>query len=142
MTNLLLLLPWFIPIFINAWMDRKGAKRNYLIVAIFRGGAAIIHGIIVQIPEPFGYDWELFYQLAPLIVFQATSFWLFFELTLNYLQGRRGWNHDGLLYFDRKELDSGWIDRFFAKKPLWFHTSCKVACLILMILAMIVSYFR
>lgn len=144
MINLLLLSTWFIPIFINAWLDRKGAKRIYWQVNGMRVIAMIIHaGPIMQMLEEYSFDWpELAYELVPILVFQVTSFWSFFELTLNYLQGRRGWNHDGLLYFDRKEKDSGWIDRFFSKKPLWFHTLCKIACFVVMVLYIIVIYYR
>lgn len=135
MINLLLLLPWFIPIFINAWMDRKGAKRDYRIVFIFRVMASILHGILMQVSPSYSDD---FYwpEFLPILVFQVTSFWIFFELILNKLRG------NSMFYYDQKEGDSGWIDRFFKwAGPTW-HKVAKGLCFVVMVLAAIVIYYR
>lgn len=142
MINLLLLSTWFIPIVFNAWFDHKRVNIDYLIVFFFRGIAAILHAIIYQIPESFGYGEELFWQIAPLFVFQTTSFWIFFELFLNIFRHRRSLDYNGLLYFDRKENNSGWIDRWFSKRPLWVHSTAKIMCFVLMVLSIIVIYYR
>lgn len=133
MINLLLLLVWFIPIFINAWLDRKGEKRNYIVVFIARAWAAILHGILMQVQKPFYDAWP---DYVPVFIFQVTSFWIFFELILNYLR------NDPAFYYDQKEGDSGWIDRFFKwAGPTW-HYIAKGLCFIVMILSAIVVYHR
>lgn len=128
MINLLLLSTWLIPIFINAWMDRKGAKRDYKIVFIFRGIAAIIHGVLFDPYDLIDY--------LPVFIFQVTSWWIFFELILNYLRDNPAF------YYDQKEGDSGWIDRFFKwAGPTW-HLVAKGLCFIVMVLSIIVIYHR
>jgi hypothetical protein len=132
MINLLLLLPWFIPIWLNAYLDRNGAKRDYRIVFIFRGAAAIFHGVLMQVSPSYSCD---FYwpEYFPILCFQVTSYWIFFELILN------AYRNNPALYFDQKEKDSGWVDRFFAWKPT-LHLFVKVLAFIVMVLSIIVIY--
>lgn len=135
MINLLLLSAWFIPIFVNAWMDRKGAKRDYKIVFIFRGGAAILHGILMQVSPSYSDD---FYwpEYLPIFIFQVTSFWIFFELLLNWFRDNPAF------YYDQKEMDSGWVDRFFKWTGSTWHLVAKVLCFVVMVLSIIVIYYR
>lgn len=132
MLKILLLLTWFIPIFINAWMDRKGAKRDYVVVFIFRGIAAILHAVLVQVTGSY-YDVA---DYLPLFIFQVTSFWIFFELILNYLRDNPAF------YYDRREKDSGWIDRFFTWAGPGWHLVAKAMCFIVMVLSVIVIYHQ
>ena len=122
------LLVWLLPIGANVWADRTGRKPNYLMMFILRGMAAILHGVMFQ-PENWG-------EYFPVFVFQVTSFWLFFEAALNIVRKKP------LLYYDMKEGDSGWIDRFFKWTGKPAHTVAKIAALILMILSIIVIYHR
>jgi hypothetical protein len=72
----------------------------------------------------------------PLFLFQVTSFWLIFEIALNIVRGRE------VFYYDRKEKDSGWIDRFFAwAGPVW-HFIAKLITFALMVWSIILIYKR
>jgi hypothetical protein len=68
-----------------------------------------------------------------------TSFWILFELALNVIYNIREGENRSLLYFDQKEGDSGWIDRFFKRNPQ-LHTIAKVISLILMIVSIVFIY--
>jgi len=140
MTTFILFL-WLIPIAVNVYVDREGHKPNYMIVFIIRGMAAILHGIILDVccdyfPENL---WqfsvlELIGIYAPIFLFQATSFWIFFELALNSILRREPF------YFDRKERDSGWIDKIFDSLGTGAHLTAKVCAFIVMILSIITIY--
>jgi hypothetical protein len=131
------LLLWLIPIALNVWADRKGRKPNYALMFILRGAAAILHGILV-IP----YDtapwllsgWVLVTLWLPYITFQVASFWILFELSLNVLQKR------DILYYDIKEKDSGYIDRFFLwAGPKW-HAIAKFVALEVCVYCLMLIY--
>ena len=132
------LLLWLIPIALNVWADWKGRKPNYTLMFILRGGAAILHGILIiptDVPQWTMSGWELLMLWLPYFTFQITSFWIFFELALNILQKR-----DNLLYYDIKEKDSGYIDRFFAwAGPTW-HAVAKGVAFIVMVLSIAVIF--
>lgn len=123
------LLIWLLPISFNVWTDRKGRKPDYLVMFILRGCAAILY---------LGWIWDVqggynliddFKNIWSLVLFMVTSWWLFFEVGLNIVRGK------SLLYYDIKEKDSGWIDRFFAKyKKL--HTPAKLFALLLLLLSL------
>jgi len=70
----------------------------------------------------------------PIVVFDLTSYWIFFELALNIVRG------NPILYYDHKEGDSGWIDEFFKWAGPTFHTVCKILAFIVMILSGILIY--
>lgn len=134
------LLVWLIVPIVNAYADRKGAKRHYYIIFILRAGAAIVHGALF-INDYKGY----WYYWWPVLLFQVTSFWIFFELLLNIWWNR--YHKDprekrALLYYDRKEKDSGWIDRFFAWTGPAMHTTAKILALAIMIFSTILIYKR
>lgn len=138
MTNLSItigLLLWLIPIAFNIYVDRNGAKRNYLMVNVLRGMAMIAHGIYFD-PSDITEHW-------PVILFQFTSYWLVFEIGLNIVHKRIQqfgfWK--GLLYYDQSEGDSGWIDRLFKWTGPTFHAICKVMALIVCILSIICIYW-
>jgi hypothetical protein len=131
------LLSWLWPIAGNVYLDRNGAKRNYLQVNLIRGMFAIAHGILV-LPKDYNYSsassLDLLLIWLPLLVFEFTSYWIFFELGLNIVRHRK------LLYYDNKEGDSGYIDRFFKwAGPTW-HAVAKILCFVLMVLSIIVIY--
>lgn len=125
MTTLFLSL-WLIPIAVNIYADRNGAKRNYLQVNIIRGAAAILHAILFNPQNTI--EW------IPILIFQVTSFWILFEIGLNLVRG------NPLLYYDSKEGDSGIIDRFFKWAGPTAHFVAKLAALILCVLSGIVIY--
>lgn len=127
MTTFLLLL-WLIPIAVNVYLDRNGRKPNYLKVNIARGMAAIVHGAL--------FNPSNFYDYLPVFIFQITTYWLFFELALNIIRGKE------LMYYDRFEKDSGYIDRFFAWAGRELHVICKFASLVFMILSIILIYMN
>lgn len=127
------LLIWLLPISFNVWTDRKGRKPDYLVMFILRGCAAILY---------LGWVWDAqggysliedVVNLTPLVMFMITSWWLFFEVGLNYVRGKH------LLYFDTVEKDSGWIDRFFAKYNK-LHTPTKLFALLIMLISIYTIY--
>ena len=127
------LIVWLLLIAFNVYLDRNGRKPDYLVTGILRGIAAILYlGLIWDVQG--GYSlWTDFKEFWSLLLFMGTSYWLFFEVGLNYLRIKP------LLYYDRIERDSGWIDRFFADHPK-LHTPAKIFALCLMILALIDIY--
>lgn len=122
MTIFLKLFIWFIPILANIIADRKGRKPNYLMMLVLRAMAAILHGALF-ITESNSYWW----QWWPVILYQITSFWIFFELGLNFIR------HNPPLYYDHKEGDSGWLDELFKWAGPVLHLIAKIVCLVLLI---------
>jgi len=122
------LLLWLLPIGANIYADRKGRKPNYIQMFVIRGMAAIAHGILFNPHNMWDY--------APVFVFQITSFWILFEIGLNIVTKKP------ILYYDRKEGDSGTIDRFFKWAGPGAHLVAKLAALVLCILSIIVIYNR
>lgn len=140
MTTFILLL-WLIPIAVNVYVDRNGRKPDYLKMFVLRGIAAILHGVLFDVVVGYFPDnlhtysiWGLFMLWLPLLTFQVTSFWIIFELALNKVRGRE-W-----LYFDRKENDSGWIDKLFDWLGNGAHLFAKIAALIICILSILTLY--
>lgn len=138
---LFILLLWLIPIAANVYIDRNGKKPEYMQVFVLRGMAAIIHGILTDMVchifpnDLYRYSmWELVLIYLPLLVFQVTSFWILFEISLNVVRGRE------LLYFDRKERDSGWIDKLFDRLGNGAHLAAKLMALVFCIISIIVIY--
>jgi hypothetical protein len=132
------LITWLIPIGINIYLDRNGAKRNYFQVNTIRGIALVVHGaLFFNLQGGYFYKEDILRNI-PIVVFYFTSYWLFFEAGLNMVTGRikeHGfWK--GLLYFDQREGDSGWIDGFFKKFPQ-LHTPAKLAALGIMIISIV-----
>lgn len=132
---------WLIPIGVNIYIDKDGKKPNYFLVFIFRAVAAIAHGIVYDLFfDYFPTEWssynyiETFLIYAPILFFQVTSFWILFELGLNIVRGRE------LLYFDRKENDSGWIDQIFDVLGNGAHLIAKIFALIICILSIMSLY--
>jgi hypothetical protein len=128
------LLSWLLVIGGNVYLDRKGRKPHYLIMFLARGFCAIVHGSLLFTPN----NWK---DYAPVFVFQITSFWLFFELALNIVR------KNPLLYYDKKENDSGWIDGFFywlyrKLESDFLHTYAKALAFVLMVISIIVIYYR
>lgn len=117
---------WLVPIGVNVWFARKREKPNYLVQFIIRGMASLLHGaLFIRSQE----QWPI---AIVIVIFQITSFWIVFELALNIIWG------EPLMYYDTKEKDSGWIDRFFAWAGPGYHFAAKIAALIVCILSIIV----
>jgi len=134
------LLVWALLPVLNAWLDRKGTKRNYLVVFGLRGMASIFHGIWMLSNKDltFNYSnassWELLMVWLPVLVFQASSYWLIFEIVLNILR------HNPILYYDHQEGDSGYIDRFFKWAGPSAHFFAKMLCLLILVLSIVNLY--
>lgn len=128
MTIALKLFLWLIPIGLNVYADKDGRKPNYLLMFVLRGAAAILHGVLFN-PQDVTDYW-------PVFLFQVTSFWLLFEIILNIVRGRE------VFYYDRKEKDSGWIDRFFAWAGPFWHFFAKIVAAALMVWSIIMIYKR
>lgn len=128
MTIAFKLLLWLIPIGINVYADKDGRKPNYLLMFILRGMAAILHGVLFN-PQNMGDYW-------PVLLFQVTSFWLIFEIALNLVRGR------AVFYYDTKEKDSGWLDRFFAWAGSFWHFFAKLVTFAILIWSIILVYKR
>ena len=136
-----ILLLWLIPIAVNVYVDRNGRKPNYGMMFVLRGMAAVVHGVIFDIFCNYFPDnlhlysyWQLFLIFLPLLLFYTTSFWIIFELALNKVCGRE------LLYYDRKERDSGWIDQVFDVLGNGPHFVAKLLALGVLILSIITIY--
>jgi hypothetical protein len=102
---------WSIPIIANILWDRYGRKPHYLVMFLLRGVGAILHAKLFNPTEV--NEWIV------ILIFQVTSYWLFFEAGLNFVQ------HRALLYYDTVERDSGWIDKFFAWTGYKAHAFAK-----------------
>lgn len=128
MINLLKLLPWIAFIVGHAFFDfyriKKDDKPIYLQSFIIRGMVAIAHALLFNPQNTI--DW------LPVLIFQVTSFWLFFPLLLNGLRRKPA------LYVGAQ---SGWMDFYFLNHPLnqWI---LKVGSLALMVLSTIVIYHK
>jgi hypothetical protein len=130
------LLLWLVPIALNVWADAKGRKPNYGMMFALRGFIAVTYQFFIVPPDMMPWTlsgWQLVMVWLPIMLFQTTSFWIIFELSLNIIQKR-----DNLLYYDIKEKDSGYIDRFFAwAGPTW-HAVAKGLAFIVMVLSIAV----
>jgi hypothetical protein len=140
----LVLFLWVVIISVFVYRDRNGRKPDYGLEYFFRSCAALAHMIILDLlcnyfPDggwEWGDSWMMIKLAIPVILFQMTSFWILFELSLNIYLGRE------LLYFDRKELDSGWIDKLFDRLGNVAHLLAKILVLIICILSIITLYNR
>lgn len=137
---ILKILVWiFGAIGLNIYLDRNGTKRNYAVVFAIRGIAAILHGIWIlseKMDKIFDYgaasSVELLKIWAPILSFQISSYWIFFELGLNIVTHK-----PSLLYYDHQEGDSGYIDRFFMWSGPIVHALAKLIVLIILVLSTI-----
>lgn len=103
---------------IQSNLIRKGWKPIYIQLFIIRGMASIVHGIYLGV-EP-GWDYPL------LVAFQATSFWILFDLGLNIVRGKD-------LFYQGKT--SGWLDKLPWDVYIILKGIAAVVCLILLIIA-------
>jgi hypothetical protein len=131
------LLLWLVPIGLNTWADANGRKPNYIIMFILRGVALILYGTLWV--DEILYTFQDWLPVIFVFIYCMTSFWILFELALNVIYNIREGENRSLLYFDQKEGDSGWIDRFFKRNPQ-LHTIAKVISLILMIVSIVFIY--
>jgi len=83
---------WLIYILLEAFIQSKyikvGNKPPYLVLFLIRGMASIIQGGAI-LNVQYG-TW----QYPILLGFQVCSFWIVFDLFLNYLRGEK-WNYKG-----------------------------------------------
>lgn len=128
------LLIWLIPVGLNIWADADGRKPNYIAMFFLRGFAFIAYGLLWPLPI---YNW--FFVWWPIALYQLTSYWLIFELGLNIAYNIREKENRSLLYFDQRERDSGWIDKFFYKYPK-LHTPAKLLTAALMAMSIVLIY--
>ncbi len=93
------MLIWLVYILSEAFIQSKsikaGSKPNYLMLFIIRGMFSIFHGILLNVQ--YGT-----YQYPVLVGFQICSFWILFDLILNFLRKKP------ILY---KGDNSGYIDK-------------------------------
>jgi hypothetical protein len=137
------LLLWMLPITFNIYVDRNGHKPNYLKVFTLRAMAAVIHGLLFAPRDWYAYVNEYHWSLGVAVfLFQITSYWLVFEIGLNIVRKRIQqlgfWK--GVLYYDQKEGDSDWIDRFFKWAGPTYYITAKSMALIVCILSIIYLY--
>lgn len=123
------LLIWFAFIVGHAWHDYKqirdeNERPNYLLSFTIRGFVAILHAILFD-PHNF-LDW------LPVLIFQVTSFYLFFPALLNILRKKE------LFYVGHH---SGYLDSYFYKHRI-SHLIFIAMVLVLFVLSVIVIYQR
>lgn len=112
---------WLVGIYVNAKVDAKLIKKKgidlegHIVETIVRCMIGIGWGVIFINPSNMRDYW-------PAFIFQATSFWILFELWLNYLIGKE-W-----LFYGKTSL----IDRFFQWTGPEVHFICKVIAVVLM----------
>ena len=116
----MLIFTWLIYILAEAkiqhyLIETRKWKPNYIQLFIIRGMAGIIHGILIDVGSLSHmtgslHEFQMWqYKMgATLIIFQCCSFWLIFDLTLNYLRNRP---------IDYRGKSSGWLDRL--PYPVW-----------------------
>lgn len=96
-------------------IERSKARPNYLISFIFRGMAAIAHGIMLDVSNPD--EWW------PVLIFQVTSFFVLFSPILNIIRGKD---------FDYLGETSGWLDKIGLKRPAIYWSAYGI-CLFIFI---------
>lgn len=137
---LIKILTWLLIPVANAFFDRKGEKRNYLVVNTVRGIIALVDGVWFLSNKDLTFNYstasagQLLMLWAPVLSFQLLSYWLVFEIVLNALR------HNPILYYDHKEGDSGYVDRFFKWAGFEIHFIAKFASLILLVIAITKLY--
>jgi fatty acid desaturase len=67
------------------WIEKRKKVPNYVALTIIRGWAFIAAGISIGL-EPIGF--------IPFLVYCLWSFWVFFDLGLNIMRGKK-WNYLG-----------------------------------------------
>lgn len=105
-------------------IEKSKSRPNYLQSFVLRGMAAILQGVLFNPQNMADY--------LPVFIFQVSSFWLLFDVLLNYMRQKP------FLYVGK---DSGYIDKFF----VWvnsdaFLLTCKVLAFMVMVLAVFVVY--
>lgn len=121
---------WLIYILIEAkvqhhLIEKRRWKPNYLQLFIIRGIVCLLWGsLIVRVGALSEYgltqDLELwmYKQASAYFLFATSSFWILFDLTLNFLRDRP---------WDYKGKTSGWLDKL--PYPIWY--SGKIVALVL-----------
>lgn len=139
------LLIWLVPIGINIWADRTGRKPNYALTNIIRGMVAFLHWYILVPASAVPWTMtgkELLIIMIPIWLFEVTSFWLIFDIGVNFFQKPYLPFWERVFYFDHKEGDSGWTDRFFKWAGRTWYIVAKIAALIVMVLSIMLLYQR
>lgn len=91
--------------FVDAWMiERLKMPIDHLVEFLFRGMFAILYGALI-------FDAKDGHQGTAVIIYEATSFYVVFELALNLLR-RKPWNYLG---------NTAALDKFLAKRrPIYY----------------------
>lgn len=100
-------------------IDKKQWKPNYIQLFLIRGIIAFLFGAFIV--GVINYQ-----QLLINTIFQLTSFWIFFDMFLNYFRNKP------FLY---KGKTSGWLD----KLPYSFYIPLKIITLIIVIVSFIIG---
>lgn len=100
-------------------IDKKGWKPIYIQLFLIRGIIALFFGYFIL-------NVSTYQQLAINTIFQASSFWIFFDIFINYFR------HKPFLY---KGKNSGWLD----KLPYSIYIPGKIIALIVMIVSFIIG---
>lgn len=119
---------WFLIIELEVWrnyyiIEVKKQAPSYLLSFILRSMAAIVYGILFN-PQNFN-------DYSPILIFQVTSFWIVFDLSLNILRDKE-------IFYTGHE--SGWLDKL-GKIPL-LYLFLKLSAFALMIFSIITIYKR
>ena len=98
---------WFLFIGLEVYrnwyiIEKKKSKPDYLQSFILRGMAAILHGVFLDVQNTA--EW------VPILAFQLCSFWVLFDLFLNFVRGKEIF-HIGT---------ANWIDKYLGKSDMYW----------------------
>lgn len=138
--QLIKILSWIvivIPVFnyVDWRITRNGGKPMYGVINTIKTVAVIVWGAMFTHYDGTQNGKEILYQIIPIVLYCALSFWIVYELIRNSWTKRK-WD-----YYDQMEGDSGSIDRFFkGVGSRYFHIFVKVCALVITVLAAIKLY--
>lgn len=121
--KLLVIFIWLVyilsEVFVHEYIIEVKKKRPfYLHFFLQRGIASVLHGVLYLwlCFESYGVETSI-ENYIPLFIFQATSFWILFDLGLNLLRGKK-WYYKG--------KNSGWIDNL--PPPIYYTLKIIALC--------------
>lgn len=127
MNTFFIVVTWFIVIALKAYMDfhqieiqKKNIKHGFEILLVAM--VAFFHQWIAGVNKI--EEWQF---AGTILIFQASSYFLFFDASLNLMRGRE------IFYYGKE----AWTDRLFQKLGMGAYVMSKIFALVLMVTAVI-----